>query len=1351
MMERPSLPPNEVLPHMPESLEPASLSGNQPVDPIAARRRCDALCDEFEQAWQRGDRPRVEVYAARVDMAQRANLLRELVALDSAYRRAMGEEPQPSDYLAAAGEFSSIIEAALSTHLGHNSTTGRFDRQLVSTVAPQRERASAPEKQREQIGDYQILAEIARGGMGVVYKARHRTLDRIAAVKLIRGGDQAGEEELRRFQIEASAAAQLDHPAIVPVFELGQHAGQPFLAMAFVEGTSLWTRVKENPFEPKFAAQIMQRVAEGVQYAHERGIIHRDLKPQNILLAAGDQPRITDFGLAKHHRADSSLTATGQILGTPSYMPPEQASGKDEQVGPLADVYSLGATLYCLLVGHPPFHAAQPVETLRQVIEQEPVPPRVLNRGIPRDLETICLKCLQKNPAKRYDTAGELAADLQRFLRGEPIHARAIGTLERVGRWCARNQIVAGLGSTAIALLAIVAAISTWAYFQQTKLVGEKDELLGKNGKLLTEKDGLLTEQTKLLNEKDGLVTAQKKLIGEKDLLAKGERKQRINAEIELYNSQIARSSAEIERGNLIAAQLALQSIPFPLRNWEQRYLTRRALGTPFNLEGQAGQYVTAQFSPDGQWIAAGGQDRIVHLWDANSGRLVKQLRGHPMFIIRVCFSREGERLATLGADGTLILWDIATEQPLHRISIPNPPHWSLDYDPTGKLLATGSQDGTIRLWDCETGTEKLKFRGGKGMVRGLSFHPDGSRLAVAVFTGAVGELKVFDTADAKELFAMNGYGTYCHVIRHSPDGRYLATSTNSGVQLWDSATGEKVRGWERSAEAFQDLSFSPDGAQIVGGSLDKSIRVYDVRTGKERGAYLGHQYKLEAVHFSPDGTRVVSVGMEQRSSEIKVWNVTEPPGDQFLQGHTDRANFVEFNPQGNLLATGSNDRTIKVWDVRTRQVLHTLRGHGFSLFGLNFDHSGKRIVSWSFDGQRKPELKVWDAVAGTELFTIRGGHTDWISDASFSPDDQFIATASRDGTAKIWDVATQQEVATLTGHTGKVDAAAFHPTSKLLLTVSPGDDTKPNVPGQAIYWRVPTWERVAVQQRDAALEAPGTFTPDGRWVVGRGRTGELIVRNPEDGKIRWVLRGHNKQLSGSAANHDGSRLFSASYDQTVKVWDLNAGKEVLTIPLSLPGNMPPTTTAVHPDDKLVAQGQSNNLVRLLDATLDYEECWLRGHNSPIAQMGVTENGRLVTQEVSGTTLLWDCATGRQLDEPIPAVEFERVKVIGGLELRWADTIIDINPLDPYVARLRRRLTPEGHDDLWKLDAVRREASAIARHRVGAEAADKADDPYAAAFHWNWLKSIEPASSDAAAKYDAAVEKLKERKLPLPR
>lgn len=305
-------------------------------------------------------------------------------------------------------------------------------------------------------GDYELLDELARGGMGVVFKARQVTLNRIVALKMILAGQLASEAEVQRFHTEAEAAASLDHPNIVPIYEIGEHQGQHYFSMGFVEGENLSQRSADGPLPPREAAALVRTIAVAVQYAHERGIIHRDLKPQNVLVDRHGQPRITDFGVAKNVRSSSSLTATGQVLGTPSYMPPEQAAGEVDDIGPASDVYALGAVLYFLLVGRPPFQSANPIDTLRQVIEQEPASLRQLNPSVDRDLETLCLKCLEKDPRRRYSSARALADDLDRFLAGEPIHARPIGAAARAWRWCKRKPVIAGLTSAVATLILFV-------------------------------------------------------------------------------------------------------------------------------------------------------------------------------------------------------------------------------------------------------------------------------------------------------------------------------------------------------------------------------------------------------------------------------------------------------------------------------------------------------------------------------------------------------------------------------------------------------------------------------------------------------------------------------------------------------------------------------------------------------------------------------------------------------------------------------------------------------------------------------------------------------------------------------
>ena len=301
------------------------------------------------------------------------------------------------------------------------------------------------------LGDYELLAEIARGGMGVVYRARQTRLNRMVALKMILAGQFAGEADVERFHIEAEAAANLDHPGIVPIFEVGEHEGNHYFSMGLVEGGSLASMIANGPLPPREAAAFVQKIAEAVQYAHDNGVIHRDLKPANVLIDQNEQPKVTDFGLARRLDGDSNLTGTGQVLGTPAYMPPEQAAGQIEQIGPLADVYSLGAILYCLMTGRPPFQGSGPIETLRHVLEKEAVAPRNLNPDVPKDLETICLKCVQKEQNRRYASAADLAAELGRFIKGEPILARPIGGFERLVKYARRNRL-----STALACVLVI-------------------------------------------------------------------------------------------------------------------------------------------------------------------------------------------------------------------------------------------------------------------------------------------------------------------------------------------------------------------------------------------------------------------------------------------------------------------------------------------------------------------------------------------------------------------------------------------------------------------------------------------------------------------------------------------------------------------------------------------------------------------------------------------------------------------------------------------------------------------------------------------------------------------------------
>ncbi len=424
---------------------------------LSGAQQIDAICDRFELAWLRGERTSIEKILAESPAKLRNALARELVAIEMELRRRVGENPSLAEYAKYSADLS----------FEKNETT--VD-ERISSIAP----VTHSRKRIRYFGDYELIEKVARGGMGTVFRATQLSLNRTVAIKMISTGQFASPEEITRFYSEAKAAASLDHPNIVPVYEVGEFEGEHFYSMAFVEGQSLADKLKSGPLETIQAASLLLDVAVAVQYAHDRGVIHRDLKPSNILLDQHSRPRVTDFGLAKIVTDTKGITVSGEILGTPSYMAPEQAAGAIKAVGFAADVYSLGAVLYSSLSGRPPFQAATHVATLKQVIENEPVQLRKLNPAIPRDLETISHKCLDKSISRRYPSPKDLAADLERFLTGQPIHARPVNIIEQSLRWCRRNPAVT-INIVGAAVFAC-AALAGWSFLRAREKEVAKQE-----------------------------------------------------------------------------------------------------------------------------------------------------------------------------------------------------------------------------------------------------------------------------------------------------------------------------------------------------------------------------------------------------------------------------------------------------------------------------------------------------------------------------------------------------------------------------------------------------------------------------------------------------------------------------------------------------------------------------------------------------------------------------------------------------------------------------------------------------------------------------------------------------------
>ena len=548
-------------------------------------------------------------------------------------------------------------------------------------------------------GDYELLGEVARGGMGVVYRARQINLDRTVALKMILAGRLADEGDVRRFRAEAEAAARLDHPNIVPIFEVGEHDGQHYFSMGFVEGRTLAQRAADGPLPPRQAAGLVERVALAVGYAHRLGVIHRDLKPANILVDGAGEPRVTDFGLAKVLHADAGLTATGQVVGTPGYMPPEQAAGHAGRVGPAVDVYSLGAVLYCLLTGRPPFQASSPLDTLRQVLEREPVPPRRLNPEVGRDLEVVCLKCLAKDPTRRYDSAEALAADLGRWLRGEPILARAAGRAERLWRWSRRRPALAS--SVVVAAAALAAAGSALALYavERSRAADRVSRLATRLADEGARTGAALAESRRLSHSLETTLGQSRRRLAENALgrgLAECERGE-VGRGLAWLVEAVRHAEEAGDAGLQHAARANLAAWRGELHSLRDILVPRATGFGPFAVNPQI---ESVAYRPDGEVIALGCFDGTARLHDARTGKPIgRPLKHgeHGTNVYAVAFSPDGETLVTSG-DGPARFWDARSGRPLGELAGDSPGSPAVAYSPDGRTIATRG-----RLWDVAT------------------------------------------------------------------------------------------------------------------------------------------------------------------------------------------------------------------------------------------------------------------------------------------------------------------------------------------------------------------------------------------------------------------------------------------------------------------------------------------------------------------------------------------------------------------------------------------------------------------------------------------------------------------------
>ncbi len=972
------------------------------------------------------------------------------------------------------------------------------------------------------IPGYELLEEIGRGGMGIVYKARQLKLNRLVAMKVLL-------EKLTRFRIEAGAIARLQHPNIVQIFEVGETDGQPFIALELVEGGSLADKLGK-PWSGEDAVALVEPLARAMDYAHERGIVHRDLKPANILLSKSEirnlkpenednkgmlnlSPKITDFGLAKllDENPDSPpwQTQVGIVLGTPPYMAPEQAAGRNQDIGPATDIHALGMVLYEMITGRCPFRGDSVLETLAQVKSQVPLPPSKLNREIDSKLDAICLRCLQKNPKRRYACAAALADELANYRVSLRKRAHASHTTVRNH---ARRPTVVALQVVLAVISTVGSGLTVWQVLRAEKEIRSESLTARENnfsgGDIVKERLAVPGLEFTADNSKQGTNEPSSMRSFERgmSLCEKGEIGQGM-----LWLAQSLRETPaqdeqlqHLIRANLAHWRASLDALLFAfphsgpveqvgfssdgkvgftlchvrssasdqhseVRLWD--LATGQSIGKPIEVKGLVAQVA---LTPNARALVMSGPDNQAQLWDAATGQIIGAPLRHQGQVTSISFSNNSEIVMNGSADHMACLWNINNGQPmgvpLHHEAVVT----TVSFSPDGKLAATGSEDGIVHLWDILTNRSKDFMMKHEGPIRALSFSPNGHILLTG---GDDRTARLWDTATGRPIGKPLRHSDRVLTVAFSADGIRLATgSADRTARIWETAMGKQV--WSFSHQgAVKSVQFGPDGQVLLPTCSDFTAQLWDASTGKPIGSSLSRVDKVLTAVLSPDGKRVFSGHQE---TVAKLWEIGGGSPMLHRLQHRARISAIRFAPDSQTILTASWDGTARLWKVKTGEPIGWPLEHNGTIQAADFSSDGHMIVTGG--GALDKTARLWDARTGQPLGKPLL-HPCGLTSVEFSPDGTRIITVGSDHVLRSWSVVNPFALPKSEAAKENSQSPSKEPhkvVSEDARNVLVADQNN----HEARLWDVATGKPIGpILRHSFPISALG-FAPDGQWMA---------------------------------------------------------------------------------------------------------------------------------------------------------------------------------------------------------------------------------------------------------------------------